>query len=117
MRIWLPSLLTESFVPGGKILPSNVMLPSGFLMNLALAGTVKDPSELGTVPDGSLTFPTSKDLSFSVLTETLEVTMAREPSALVTTWVPSGNLLPSTDKVPSWFLVILEFGGKDIDPS
>ena len=101
MRTWLPSLLTEILVPGGKTLPSNVMLPSGFLMILALAGIVKDPSELGIVPDGSLTFPTSKEPSFSVLTETLEVTMAREPSALVTTWAPCGNFLPSTDIDPS----------------
>ena len=75
-------------MPGGKILPSNVMLPSAFLVTLELAGIVKDPSGLGTVPGGSLTLPTSREPSLPVLTVTLEVTMDSEPSALVTTWAP-----------------------------
>ena len=112
-----PSGLTLHFVPGGKVFPFSVKLPSALLTISALAGMLRDPSWLGDVPAGSLTFPTKTDPSFSIWTFGGKGTMARDPSVLVMTSYPAGNSFPFTLTLPSAPLDILQPFGSLIEPS
>ena len=96
-----PSALTLHLVPGGKVFPPKVKLPSALLTISALEGRWREPSGLGEVPDGSLIFPTETDPSFSLCTVGGRGMMVRVPSLLVTQSYPAGNSFPFTFTPPS----------------